>query len=254
MARVQKNRPIQVQSPKKVLITGGVRRMGLAIAHAFSERGAVLGLNYHHASKKEAEAAQEECLRRGAKQVFLIKGDITKEAAAVLGHFLKLAKGIDVLVNNAGVLPPQRTLEELSLKDLQATLNLNLLAPFALTQAAVKEMKPGSAVINIASLGAFEIWKSRIDYHVSKAGLVTLTKALARELGPRQISVNAIAPGAIAADPEQAKRIGTLEEKIPFGKYGVPDDIAKAVIFLAYDASYITGETIIVDGGRSVFR
>ena len=83
---------------------------------------------------------------------------------------------------------------------------------------------------------------------------MTLTKALARELGPRQISVNAIAPGAIAADPEQAKRIGTLEEKIPFGKYGVPDDIAKAVIFFAYDASYITGETLIVDGGRSTFR
>jgi NAD(P)-dependent dehydrogenase (short-subunit alcohol dehydrogenase family) len=159
-----------------------------------------------------------------------------------------------VLVNNAGVLPPQRTFEELSLKELQQTLNLNLLAPFILTQAAVKEMKPGSAVINIASLGAFEIWKSRIDYHVSKSALVTLTRALARELGPRKISVNAIAPGAIAADDEQAARIGTQEEKIPFGKYGVPDDIAKAVIFFAYDASYITGQTLVVDGGRSVFR
>ena len=228
--------------------------MGLAIAHAFSERGAILGLNYHHASKKEAEAAQEDCLRRGAKQVFLIKGDITKEATEVLGHFVKQAKGIDILVNNSGVLPPQRTLEELSLKDLQRTLDLNLLAPFVLSQAAAKEMKTGSAIINIASLGAFEIWKSRIDYHVSKAGLVTLTKALARELGLRKISVNAIAPGAITADLEQSKSIGTPEEKIPFGKYGVPDDIAKAVIFFAYDASYITGQTLIVDGGRSVFR
>jgi NAD(P)-dependent dehydrogenase (short-subunit alcohol dehydrogenase family) len=257
MSRIQKTRQlqrIQVQTPKRVLITGGVRRMGLAIAHAFSERGAMLGLNYYHASKKEAEAAQEDCLRRGARQVLLIKGDITREATSVLGHFVKQAKGIDVLVNNAGVLPPQRTLEELSLKELQHTLDLNLLAPFVLAQAAAKEMEAGSAIINIASLGAFEIWKSRIDYHVSKAGLVTLTKALARELGPRKISVNAIAPGAISADEEQAKRIGTLEEKIPFGKYGVPDDIAKVAIFFAYDSSYLTGQTIIVDGGRSVYR
>lgn len=239
---------------KKVLITGGVRRMGLAIAHAFSERGAIVGLNYFHATEKEAEAAQDVCLRRGAKQVLLIKGDITKEATTVLGHFLKQAKGIDVLVNNAGILPPQRSLEELSLKDFQRTLDLNLLAPFVLAQAAAQEMKPGSAIINIASLGAFEIWKSRIDYHVSKAGLVTLTKALARELGARKISVNAIAPGAIAADEEQEERIGTLKAKIPFGDYGTPEDIAKAVLFFAYDASYTTGQTLIVDGGRSVFR
>jgi NAD(P)-dependent dehydrogenase (short-subunit alcohol dehydrogenase family) len=228
--------------------------MGLAIAYAFSERGAILGLNYHHASKKEAEFAQEECLRRGAKQVLLIKGDVTKEATEVLGHFVKQAKGIDVLVNNAGVLPPKRRLEELSLKDLQQTLNLNLLAPFVLSQAAAKEMKAGSAIINIASLGAYEIWESRIDYHVSKAGLVTLTRAIARELGPRQISVNAIAPGAIAADEEQAGWIGTLEKKIPYGYYGKPEDIAKAVIFFAYDASYVTGQVLVVDGGRSVFR
>lgn len=249
-----KQTPTPKQAAKKVLITGGVKRMGLHIAYAMSERGALLGLNYHHASLKEAEAAQEECLRRGAKQVLLIKGDITKEATEVLGHFVKQAKGIDVLVNNAGVFPPQRKLEELSLKDLQKTLDLNLLAPFVLAQAAAKEMKAGSAIINIASLGAFEIWKSRIDYHVSKAGLVTLTKALARELGPRKITVNAIAPGAIAADTEQAGIIGTLEEKIPFGYYGSPDDIAKAVVFFAYDSSYITGQTLIVDGGRSVFR
>lgn len=239
---------------KKILITGGVRRMGLAIAYALSERGAVLGLNYFHASKKEAEAAQEECLRRGAKQVLLIKGDITKEATIVLGHFVKQTKGIDVLVNNSGVLPPQRALEELSLKQFQQTLDLNLLAPFVLAQAAAKEMKPGGAIVNIASLGAYEIWKSRIDYHVSKAGLVTLTRALARELGSRKISVNAIAPGAIAADDEQARSIGMPEEKIPFGSYGTPDDIAKAVVFFAFDSSYITGQTLIVDGGRSVFR
>src|SRR2546421_5489633 len=213
---------------KKVFITGGVRRMGLHIAYAFSQRGAILGLNYHHASKKEAEAAQSECLQRGAKQVFLIKGDVTKEASEVAGRFIKLAKGIDVLVNNAGVFPPQTSLEELTLAQFQSTLNLNLIAPFLLSKAVADKLPSGGAIINIASLGGYEIWKSRIDYHVSKSALITLTRALARELGPRGITANAIAPGAIAADSEQAGWIDTPPKNIPLGHFGSPDDIAKA--------------------------
>lgn len=239
---------------KNVLITGGVKRMGLHIAFAFSERGATLGLNYASSSKKDAEAAQEECLRRGAKQVFLIKGNVVTDGAAIVGRFVKLAGSIDVLVNNAGVFPPQTPLHDLTLHQFQSTLDLNLLAPFVLAKAAAPQLPSGGAIINIASLGAFEIWKSRIDYHVSKSGLVTLTKALARELAPNGITVNAIAPGAIAADPEQASIIGTPEEKIPMGHYGSPDDIAKAAIFFAYDASYVTGQVLVVDGGRSVYR
>lgn len=242
------------QQPKTALITGGVKRMGLHIAYAFSERGATLGLNYAHSSKKDAEAAQEECLRRGAKQVFLIKGDIIKDGAAIVGRFVKLAGGIDVLVNNAGVFPPQTALGDLTLHQFQSTLDLNLLAPFILAKAAASKIPSGGAIINIASLGALEIWKARIDYHVSKSALVTLTKALARELGPAGITVNAIAPGAIAADEAQASIIGTPEEKIPMGHYGSPDDVAKAVVFFAYDAPYITGQTLVVDGGRSVYR
>ena len=130
-----KIRRIQVQT-KHVLITGGVKRMGLHIAYAFSERGATLGLNYFHSSKSDAEAAQEECLRRGAKQVFLIKGSIVKEGGAIVGRFLHEAGGIDVLVNNSGVFPPQRTLKELTLAEMQSTLDLNLLAPFVLAKAA----------------------------------------------------------------------------------------------------------------------
>lgn len=228
--------------------------MGLHIAYAFSERGAILGLNYAHASNKEADAAQSECLKRGAKQVFLVKGDITKEAGEIAGRFIKLAGGIDVLVNNAGVFPPQTALEKLTLKQFQSTLDLNLIAPFLLSKAVADKLPSGGAIINIASLGGYEIWKSRIDYHVSKSGLITLTRALARELGPRGITVNAIAPGAIAADEDQASIIDTPQKNIPLGHFGLPDDIAKAVIFLAYDSTYITGQTLIVDGGRSVWR
>ncbi len=251
---MKRNPTKSTQQHKNVLITGGVRRMGLHIAFAFSERGATLGLNYSHSSKKEAEAAQEECLRHGAKQVFLIKGDVVEEGAAIVGRFIRLAGSIDVLVNNAGVFPPQTALHDLTLTQFQSTLDLNLLAPFVLAKAAAPKLPNGGAIINIASLGAFEIWRSRIDYHVSKSGLVTLTKALARELAPNAITVNAIAPGAIAADSEQASTIGTPEEKIPMGHYGTPEDVAKAAVFFAYDAPYITGQVLVVDGGRSVYR
>lgn len=249
-----KQQPVHNSPHKKVFITGGVKRIGLHIAYALSERGATLGLNYMHSPQKGAEEAQEECLKRGAKQVFLLKGDITKDGAAIVGEFINLAHGIDVLVNNSGVLPPITPLEDLTLKQFQETLNLNLLAPFILSKAVAPHLPEGGAIINLASLGGYEIWKSRIDYHVSKAGLITLTRALARELGPKKISVNAIAPGAIAADEEQAGWIDTPQKNIPMEHFGVPDDIARAATFFAYDATYVTGQTLIVDGGRSVWR
>ncbi len=239
---------------KHVLITGGVRRLGLHIAYGFAERHAVLGLNYHRASEREADHAQSECLKRGAKQVFLIKGDVTKEADAIVGRFAKLASGIDVVVNNAGVFPQRQSLEELRMKQFEETLALNLLAPFEISKAASKYMSEGGAIINLASLGGVEIWKERIDYNVSKSALITLTKALARELAPKKITVNAVAPGAIQVDAGVGGHhaMGIAEEKIPFGHYGSADDIVRAVLYFAYDAPYVTGQCLVVDGGRSV--
>ena len=244
---------------KRVFITGGVRRLGLHIAYGFAERGAVLGLNYHHASEREADHAQSECLKRGAKQVFLIKGDITKEADAVVGRFAKLAGGIDVVVNNAGVFPKRQPLDDLTMKQFQETLTLNLMAPLAISKSAVPHIPEGGAIVNLASLGGVQIWKERIDYNVSKSALITLTKALARELAPKRITVNAVAPGAInvdagagAAEGARHADLGIVEEKIPLGGYGAPEDIVRAVLYFAYDAPYVTGQTLIVDGGRSV--
>ncbi|HET6402447.1 MAG TPA: SDR family oxidoreductase [Candidatus Kapabacteria bacterium] len=234
---------------KRVLITGGVRRLGLHIAYGFAERHAVLGLNYHHASEREADHAQSECLKRGAKQVFLIKGDVTKEADAIIGRFAKLAGGIDIVVNNAGVFPKRESLDNLTMKQFQDTLALNLLAPFEISKASAEHMPEGGAIINLASLGGVQIWKERIDYNVSKSALITLTKALARELAPKKITVNAVAPGAIQVEEEIP---GIAEDKIPLGHYGSPEDIVRAVLYFAYDALYVTGQCLIVDGGRSI--
>ena len=235
----------------RVLITGGVRRLGLRIAYGFAERHAVLGLNYHHSSEREADHAQSECLKRGAKQVFLIKGDVTKEADALVGRFAKLAGGIEIVVNNSGVFPKRESLAELTLKQFQETLALNLLAPFAISKAAIEHMSEGGSIINLASLGGLQIWKERIDYNVSKSALITLTKALARELAPKKIRVNAVAPGAIQVENEE---MGIAEEKIPLGHYGNADDIVRALLYLAYDAPYVTGECLVVDGGKSILH
>jgi NAD(P)-dependent dehydrogenase (short-subunit alcohol dehydrogenase family) len=237
----------------RVLITGGVRRLGLHIAYAFAARGAALGLNYHGASDEEAQAAKQECERLGAKTVVLLPGDITHEAAKIVNAFAQAARGIDVLVNNAGVMPARKSLEHLEIAEFESALALNLVAPLAASKAAVEHMSEnGGAIVNFASLGGVQIWKERIPYNVSKSALITLTKALARELAPRKITVNAVAPGAIQVDPEDGAHMGIAADKIPMGIYGNPSDIARAVLFFAYDAPYVTGQTLVVDGGRSV--
>jgi NAD(P)-dependent dehydrogenase (short-subunit alcohol dehydrogenase family) len=235
--------------PKRVLITGGVRRLGLEIAKAFAARGARLALNYHSTPVVEAEAARQEVLAAGAAEVHLVKGDITAEGAEIAREGAKRLGGLDVLINNAGVLPPQRSFSELTIADFEQTLGLNLLAPFSVTQAALPFLAKGACVINLASLGGVQIWKQRIDYNVSKSALITLTKALARELGPSGITVNAIAPGAMQLDGED---MGVGLAKIPLGYYGNGDDIASAAIYLAYDAPYMTGQVLVIDGGRSL--
>lgn len=236
--------------PKRILITGGVKRLGLAIAMACAGRGASLALNYRTSTLSEAESAQKRISEAGADRVELIQGDVTTDSSEIVQQAVTQLGGIDVLINNAGLFPPRRTFSSLSIQDFQQTLGLNLLAPFQMTQAALPHLGEGSSVINLASLGGLQIWKERIDYNVSKSALITLTKALARELAPEGVRVNAIAPGAIQADEDEKMGVGL--DKIPLGYYGKSEDIAKAALYLAFDAPYVTGQVLVIDGGRSL--
>jgi NAD(P)-dependent dehydrogenase (short-subunit alcohol dehydrogenase family) len=235
---------------KRILITGGVRRLGLAMALAFAERGARLALNYFHTQQEEAEQARQDVLAAGASQVDLIQGDLRYEAVQIVEQAVGALGGLEVLINNAGIFPPRRKFSGLPIHTFERTLGLNLLAPFQVTQAALPHLGSGSSVINLASLGGIQIWKERIDYNVSKSALITLTKALARDLADDGIRVNAIAPGAIQVDEDE--QMGVPAERIPLGHYGAASDIAKAAVYLAFDAPYVTGQVIVVDGGRSL--
>ncbi len=238
-----------------VLITGGARRIGRALALGFAERGWSIGIHYG-----ESEAAAQATLRDvealGARAV-LVQADIRnreqvrRAVFSVADHF----GAFDVLVNNAGVYPPPRAIADVTEQMWRDVIETNLYGEFFAAQAAAEAMQRmpggGGRIVNISSLGAYQIWKDRVAYNVSKAGVVQLTRALARTLAPH-ISVNSVAPGAIEIPEEPAA--GTLvgADRIPMRRYGSTDDIFRAVWFFAVDAAYITGQTLLVDGGLNI--
>lgn len=169
---------------------------------------------------------------------------VVGEAAAALGQ-------LDVLVNSAAVMV-RTPLGEATVAEWDDMFALNLRAPFFACQAAARVMaERGGAIVNIADLAAFETWPSYIPHGVSKAGVVQLTRALARVLAPR-IRVNAIAPGAVLLPEEwDAPAAEHLAGTTPLGRLGSPDDVTEALLYLLR-ADYVTGETLIVDGGRHI--
>jgi pteridine reductase len=165
---------------------------------------------------------------------------------AVAAHF----GALDVLVNSAAVM--ERTpIGEVTVEAWDAMFALNLRAPFFAAQAAAAVMRDGGVIVNIADLAAFETWPAYVPHSITKAGVVQMTRALARTLAPR-VRVNAVAPGAVLLpsgwDEAAAAR---LVATTPLGRLGSAEDVAQAVLYLL-DAGYVTGETLLVDGGRRV--
>jgi 3-oxoacyl-[acyl-carrier protein] reductase len=242
---------------KKALVTGGSRGIGRGIALTLAKQGADVALNYH-SNAEEAEKVVVEIKALG-RDSFAIQADVSnKESVAKMFEEIKTKWGkLDILVNNAGILRVA-SFEQITEEDWDQVLDTNLKGQVLCAQEAVKLMNSGAKIINMASIasGGVGIGSVRISHYVaSKGGVVALTEAMAVDLAPKGININAIAPGMIETDMTQPlladeKFKAATMAKIPKGRLGKPEDIGAAAAFLASDeADYITGIVLYVDGG-----
>jgi NAD(P)-dependent dehydrogenase (short-subunit alcohol dehydrogenase family) len=232
------------------LVTGSARRLGRSIASALAEAGCAIAI-HHNASRAEAGDAVRECQAHGVDaEAFQADLGDPEQIDRLFAELESSLGRLDILVNNAaifaGVPATQITPEE-----WDRVLNLNLRAPFFCSQQAARLMKRAGAgsIVNIADVAAFQAWPGYAHYCVSKAGLVMVTRVLARALAP-EVRVNAVAPGPVLPPEDtSADERERLAELTALKRLGRPEDIVQAVLFLVA-SSYITGETIAVDGGK----
>jgi glucose 1-dehydrogenase len=253
---------------KNVLVTGGSSGIGQAIAVRFAEYGANVAINYLRQPEEAAETEEQvqACVgkvqREGVKDV-LVQGDVSNEDDVVrmVADAVDGLGGIDILVNNAGI-QISRPTEELSSDDFDRVLAVNLRGSFLCAREAIRhflaEDKPGS-IVNISSVHQLIPKPGYLGYSASKGGMQNLTRTLALEYAGRGIRVNGIGPGATVTpinrawidDPEKRAQV---EEHIPMRRAGDSDEMAGVTAFLASDdAAYITGQTIFVDGGLTLY-
>jgi 3-oxoacyl-[acyl-carrier protein] reductase len=252
---------IQYSFPGKVvLVTGSSRGIGAAILSKFARAGAACVLHFWDdpdgANRKDAEALAGQ-LRAGGGTVHVIPADV-RDPAAVEG-LMKQVKdtlgGLDILVNNAGILK-DRSLRKMTVEDWQAVIQTNLSGVFHSCKFGQEILRDGGRIVSIASVAGLVGFHGQANYAAAKAGVIGMTRSIAKELAKRQITVNAIAPGVV-----QTPMLGEIKEEvmaeylkqIPVGRLAQPDDIANAVLFLASEESgYITGQVIPVTGGWMV--
>jgi pteridine reductase len=233
------------------LVTGAGRRVGRAIAAALGARGMRVAVHYHGSESGARETAA--MVEKAGSEAHVMAGDLRDPAApaALLRAVMDRFGSLDLLVNSAAVM--ERTpFGSVTAEQWDAMFALNLRAPFLLSQAAAPELaRHNGAIVNIADLAAFESWPAYVPHGITKAGVVQMTRALARVLAPR-VRVNAVAPGAVLPpDDWDESSKDRLVETTPMRRLGSPEDVAHAVVYLV-EADYVTGDTLIVDGGRHV--
>lgn len=242
---------------KVVLVTGSSRGMGATMLEAFARAGATCVVNYFNdpdgQNRRDAEQTAER-LRSHNVPVHVVEADVRRhDSVQGLMEFIQAkAGGLDILVNNAGICR-DRTVKKMSLEEWHSVLETNLDGVFYCSQLGAAIMRDSGRIINIASVAGIYGFHGQANYAAAKAGVIALTKVLAKELAPRQITVNAVAPGLI-----QTPMLGSLkpevlagyQKQIPLGRLGQPEDVANAVLFFACEESgYITGQTLPITGG-----
>ena len=259
------NRPLKNQ---KALVTGGSSGIGEGCALALGAAGAAVAVNYHsHPEEAERVVA---AIRAAGSEAVAIQADVSKEeeVEAMFAEAIKRFGTLDILVNNAG-LQQDAPCHEMTLQQWQRVIDVNLTGQFLCAREAVREflrrgVVPGVSraagkIICMSSVHEIIPWAGHVNYAASKGGIMQLMKSMAQELAPKKIRVNSIAPGAIqtsinraAWETEEAR--DNLLKLIPDGRIGEPEDIARAAVWLASDQSdYITGVTLFVDGGMTLY-
>jgi NAD(P)-dependent dehydrogenase (short-subunit alcohol dehydrogenase family) len=233
---------------KVALVTGGAIRVGKAIALGLAKEGAKVAIHYHR-SKQEAEKTLAEINAMGGSG-WLVAGDFSRVADIenVAAACFQKFNRIDILINNAAIYFPT-PFGETTERQWDELMKINLKAPFFCAQAVAKIMKQGK-IINIADVAGIDPWPGFLPYSISKAGLIALTRGLAKTLAP-DIQVNAIAAGTVLLqDNATAEYKKEIEELSLLKKVGSPDDIVSTVLYLLQGSDFLTGAVIPVDGGR----
>jgi NAD(P)-dependent dehydrogenase (short-subunit alcohol dehydrogenase family) len=242
---------------RRALLTGGDSGIGRAAAIAYAREGADVAINY---LPQEEPDAQEviSLIRAEGRKAIAIPGDIRDEAFcnSLVGTAVSKLGGLDILVNNAGRQQQRKSILELTTADFDATLKTNLYALFWITKAAVPHLTAGSAIINTASVQAYDPSPNLLDYAQTKAAIVNFTKALAKQLAPKGIRVNAVAPGPVwtplqPSGGQPPKDLREFGQDTPLGRPGQPAELAPVYVLLAsQEASYSTGQVFGASGGK----
>lgn len=242
---------------KNALVTGSAKRVGRQIALTLAESGANVAIHYRTSSEEATETVDE--VRGLGVESVAVKGDLRNidDIDSMVDEAVDGLGGVDVLVNSAAVFN-QTPFGDVNLDDWELHLDVNLRGAFFCAQRAVKEMESGGddvdgKIVNIADWSGFRPYKNYLPYCISKAGVIALTKGLAKEVAPN-ITVNAVAPGPVLLPSEFTKEDREqIMQKTPLRRIGSPEDVAAGVKFLLEGSDFITGAVLPVDGGRLIY-
>jgi 3-oxoacyl-[acyl-carrier protein] reductase len=243
---------------KVVLVTGSSRGLGAAILEAFAAAGAACVVNYFPdeagQNARDAEETAARARAHGAAAVHVVGADVSRyeSVEALMRQVRDAAGGLDVLVNNAGVLR-DRTVGKMTAAEWHAVVQTNLDGVFFCSKLGAEILRDGGRVVNIASISGVVGFHGQANYAAAKAGVIALTKVMSKEVARRGVTVNAVAPGVIRTtmlDGLKPEVLAGYEKQIPVGRIGRPEDVANAVLFLASEETgYITGQTLPITGG-----